>query len=145
MVTDLRTLVQSEVGRCRHSPPMKDFRMQRSWTIKLYIVQNEVGTISTFFTDEGFFIQWSCALDLQCKVSLVLNATLNMILCVTYYFELRKAISIYHMSRILLINVKLVLWTLQNINNSLATNYINTKDTCQTISDIKFHIQCSYL
>lgn len=44
------------------------------------------------------------------------RTTPNTILSVTYYLELRNAISSYHISHILTI-IKLVPWTLQDLNN----------------------------
>ena len=43
------------------------------------------------------------------------GTTLNIIFSVTYYLELHNAISIYCASHILPTDVKLVVWTLQNI------------------------------
>lgn len=48
---------------------------------------------------------------------LVDRSTVNMIFNVTCYLGLCSAISVYCISHILLKNVKLVVWTLYNINN----------------------------
>ena len=48
---------------------------------------------------------------------LVDRSTVNMIFNVTYYLELCNVVSIYRISHILPKTVKLVVWTLYNINN----------------------------
>ena len=45
------------------------------------------------------------------------NTTKNMIFSVTYHLQLRNVVSIYSTSHILFANVKLVVWTLWNIDN----------------------------